>query len=148
MSKLSYRTLEFSVSGWLDQVQIGYVQNDGRLDEDQEGPGFKLFGYNNEEVLVEFVCWPSEGESTKRSTGWIWMDQAGTVELFSVFLPLPRESFDWLWATLARCQDCLSKIEVAVSYAPENLANDPRKQEMLIMGASFTLCVGDYFKVR
>jgi len=67
MSKLSYRALDFSVSGWYDQVQIGYVQNDGRLDEDQDGPGFKLFGYDSEEVLVECVCWLSDGESDKRS---------------------------------------------------------------------------------
>ena len=146
MSKLSYRTLEFSVSGWLDQVQIGYVQNDGRLDEDQDGPGFKLFGYNSEEVLVECVCWPSDGERENRSEGWISVNQSGTEELFSVFLPLPRPRFDWLWATLARCQDCLSKIEVAVNYAPENRENDPETQDMLILGASFTLCAGAYFE--
>ena len=90
MSELSYGTVEFSVSGWYDQVQIGYVSNNGKLDEDQDGPGFKLFGYHWEEVLVECVCWPSEGESDNRLTGWITRGSGGkgrTILNFSAIAP-------------------------------------------------------------
>ena len=99
-----------------------------------------------EKVLVECVCWPPDGESVDRSEGWISLSQSGKEEQYAVFLPLPRPSFDWLWATLARCQDCLSEIEVDISYAPKKREEDPRRQDMLISGASFTLCTGEYFR--
>lgn len=148
MSESRYQTLQFSVSGWYDQVQIGYTPKDGRLEEDQDGPGFKLFGYDSEGVLVECVCFLSDGGNDSRSTGSIYTDQAGTKELFGIYLPLSRASFEWLWATLARCQDCLSEIEVDVAYASEDRGNDSRTQSMLISGASFTLCTGEYFTDR
>jgi hypothetical protein len=148
MPELSYGTLEFPISGWYDQVQIGYVENDGRLEDYQDRPGFKLFGYTFDGVLVDCVCVRYEEDNENRSQGSIYFDQKGAEELFAPFLPLPKAQFDWLWATLARCQDCLSRIEVAVSYATEESTSDSNSQNMSISGASFTLCTGDYFKDR
>lgn len=145
MSDMKDEFLEFAVSGWIDQIQINYSAADGSLDDHQDRPGFKLFGYTYDGVLVECVCVVYQDDDSNRSVGSIYPNAKGNAELFGLFLVLPPAQFEWLWKTLTRCQDCLSNIEVSLRYEHGGLPKPAGSQKITISIAAFTLRVGEYF---
>ncbi len=103
-------------------------------------------GGSTKEYLLETRT--SSRTSVNRSEGRIYVDEEGVEHLFGISLPLPQLRFDWLGATLAQSQNCLSKIEVAVAYTLDEFVKSSNSRDISTSTASFTFCTGEYFKVK